>query len=109
VSVLVWNYHDDDAPAPAANVNLELTGIPGGDRRVLVHQYAIDETNSNAWAAWKKMGAPQQPTPEQYAQLEAAGQLQEAVSPQWMGVRRGALSLSLKLQRQEVRLVRLEL
>jgi xylan 1,4-beta-xylosidase len=109
VSVLVWNYHDDDAPAPAANVNLELTGIPGADRRVLVHQYAIDETNSNAWAAWKKMGSPQQPTPEQYAQLEAAGQLQEAVSPQWMGVRRGALSLSLKLQRQEVRLVRLEL
>jgi xylan 1,4-beta-xylosidase len=109
VSVLVWNYHDDDAPAPEANVNLELTGIPGADRRVLVHQYAIDETNSNAWAAWKKMGSPQQPTPEQYAQLEAAGQLQEAVSPQWMGVRRGALSLSLKLQRQEVRLVRLEL
>jgi xylan 1,4-beta-xylosidase len=109
VSVLVWNYHDDDTTGPAANVNLELAGIPGNDRKVLVHEYAIDETNSNAWTAWKKMGSPQQPAPEQYAQLEAAGQLQQAVSPQWRNVRGGALSLTFRLQRQGVWLVRLEL
>jgi len=109
VSLLIWNYHDDDVPGPAANINVELTGIPGGDRRVLVHQYAIDETHSNAWTAWKKMGSPQQPGPEQYAELEAAGQLQEALSPQWMSVRHGVLSLTLRLQRQGVCLVRVEL
>ena len=109
LSLLIWNYHDDDIPAPTANVDVELTGLPGGDRRVLVHRYAIDETNSNAWAAWKKMGSPQQPTPEQYVQLQAAGQLQEAVSPRWMNVRQGALRLTLRLQRQGVCLVRVEL
>jgi xylan 1,4-beta-xylosidase len=109
VSVLVWNYHDDDTAGPAANVNLELADIPGGDRKVLVHQYAIDEKNSNAWTVWKKMGAPQQPTPEQYTELETAGQLQEALSPQWKTVRRGALNLTLRLPRQGVYLVRLEI
>jgi xylan 1,4-beta-xylosidase len=109
VSALVWNYHDDDTAGPTANVNLEIAGIPGNDRKVLVHRYAIDETRSNAWTVWKKMGSPQQPTPEQYAQLEAAGQLQEAVSPQWMNVRHGALRLTFRLQRQGVCLVRLEL
>ena len=30
------------------------------------------------------MGSPQQPTPEQYAQLERAGQLQTLESPRWI-------------------------
>jgi beta-xylosidase len=32
------------------------------DGRVLLRHYRIDETHSNAWTAWKKMGSPQQPS-----------------------------------------------
>ena len=39
---------------------------------------------SNSYEAWKKMGSPQQPSPEQYAQLERAGQLQSLESPRWV-------------------------
>ena len=28
MAVMVWNYHDDDAPAPAAQVQVEVGGIP---------------------------------------------------------------------------------
>jgi xylan 1,4-beta-xylosidase len=30
VAVLVWNYHDDDLPAPAAEVDLVIDHLPEG-------------------------------------------------------------------------------
>jgi hypothetical protein len=75
--------------------------------RVLVRHYRIDETHSNAWTAWKAMGSPQRPTPEQYARLEAAGQLQLADSPKWVDVRAGAMKLEFSLPRQSVSLMEL--
>ena len=33
VAVLVWNYHDDDLPAPAADVELTIDGLPQRGRR----------------------------------------------------------------------------
>ena len=84
LSVLVWNYHDDKTPGPDAEVKIQIAGIPAAAKRVLLHHYRIDDTHSNSYTAWKKMGSPQQPTPEQYAALEAAGQLQELESPRWI-------------------------
>jgi xylan 1,4-beta-xylosidase len=107
ISVLAWNYHDDDRPAPDANVQLEINGVPDAARRVLLHHYRIDETHSNAWTAWKTMGSPQHPTPEQYTALEAAGQLQQLDSPRWMEVRGGAAKLTITLPRQAVSLLEL--
>jgi xylan 1,4-beta-xylosidase len=84
LSILVWNYHDDEVSGPDAGVKLDIEGIPAVAKRVLLHHYRIDDTHSNSYTAWKKMGSPQQPTPEQYAALEAAGQLQEFESPRWI-------------------------
>jgi xylan 1,4-beta-xylosidase len=96
-SILVWNFSADDVPGPDTDVQLTL---PQG--RYLVHHYRIDATHSNAWTAWKQMGSPQQPTPEQQAALEAAGQLQLLDSPQW---RTGDVRFSLP--RQSVSLLQL--
>jgi xylan 1,4-beta-xylosidase len=74
-TVLVWNYHDDDVPAPAATVQLSLEGLPAG-RATLAH-FRIDESHSNSYAAWLRMGSPQAPDPAQYAELEKASALQE--------------------------------
>jgi xylan 1,4-beta-xylosidase len=74
-TVLVWNYHDDDVPAPAAPVTLTISGLPAG-RAVLTH-HRIDERHSNSYAAWVRMGSPQRPTREQYAALERASRLEE--------------------------------
>ena len=105
---MVWNYHDDDLPAPAADVQIAVTGIPAGVKRVLLEHYRIDETHSNAYTAWKNMGSPQAPTPEQYAELKAAGQLQLLASPAWLDVDDGKVTIETTLPRQAVSLLRLK-
>jgi len=105
VSVLVWNYHDDDLPAAAARIELAVEGLTAA--RVLLHHFRIDGGHSNAYEAWKKMGAPQRPTPEEYARLERAGQLELLASPQWIEPRGGRAVVSFELPRQGVSLLRL--
>jgi xylan 1,4-beta-xylosidase len=73
-TVLVWNYHDDDVPASPAAVTLTVDGLPAGGATVT--HMRIDETHSNSYAAWLKMGAPQAPTAVQYGELERASDLQ---------------------------------
>jgi len=109
ISMLLWNYHDDDVPAAESTVRLEITGLPATAMRVLLRHYRIDETHSNAWTAWKAMGSPQHPSPEQYVSLESAGQLQLADSPRWLDVRAGAANLEFSLPRQAVSLMELNL
>jgi xylan 1,4-beta-xylosidase len=103
ITVLVWHYHDDDLPAPPAEVNLSITGI--GAARAFVHHYRVDGDHSNSYEAWKKMGSPQNPTAGQYAQLEHAGQLQLLGSPEWRLTTSGALPVRFLLPRQGVSLI----
>ena len=104
IAVMVWNYHDDDVAAPASEVRLAVHGAPA---RVLLRHYRIDDTHSDAYRAWKQMGSPQNPTPEQYSRLEAAGQLELMDSPRWVDGKPGAVELSFSLPRQGVSLFEL--
>jgi xylan 1,4-beta-xylosidase len=103
--MLLWNYHDDDVPGPVVRVRVELAGAKDG--RALLRHYRIDETHSNAWTAWKMIGSPQHPTPEQYAALESSGQLEELGSPRWVTVKSGKASIEVMLPRQAVSLLQL--
>jgi len=105
VTVLLWNYHDDDVPAADSPVKLQISGLPSGAGRVLVRQYRIDRDHSNAYTLWEEMGSPQNPTPEQYARLKAAGQLQLLESPSWVEEKNGDLEMDVSLPRQAVSLV----
>jgi xylan 1,4-beta-xylosidase len=103
--VLVWHYHDDDLPGADAAVGLTLEGLPAKIRQAHFAQFRIDASHSNAFAAWKSMGSPLQPTAEQLAQLEKAGQLAELKSPEDLRVTNGQTRLKLDLPRQSVALV----
>jgi len=103
--VLVWHYHDDDLPGADAEVGLALEGLPAKIRQAHFEQFRIDASHSNAFAAWKSMGSPLQPTAEQLAQLEKAGQLSELKSPEDLCVTNGLTRLKLDLPRQSVALV----
>jgi xylan 1,4-beta-xylosidase len=105
VEVMVWNYHDDDVPAAPANVTVPVSGLPSEAKRVLVRHYRVDGDHSNSYTAWKAMGSPQKPTPDHYAKLERAGQLEMVGSPEWLTVVGGKVEVAFSLPRQGVSLI----
>jgi len=105
-TVMVWNYHDNnDLNVPASPIDIVMEGIPKG--QVLLNHYRIDQTHSNSYTAWKKMGSPQNPTAEQIGALEGAGQLQLFTSPQWLKVENGKAKINIELPRQGISLLQM--
>lgn len=105
VSVMVWNYHDDDLAAPASEIELVINGLPNGQPRL--QHYRIDANHSNAYEVWKRLGSPQQPTAAQYRQLERAGQLEQLEPPKRLRTEGGSVTLKFSLPRQGVSLLQL--
>jgi hypothetical protein len=108
LSVIAWHYHDDDVPGPAADVQLTLAGLPEGARPTRARHFRIDEEHSNAYTAWKRMGSPQNPTSDQYLQLEKAGQLAELQPVDVARGDDGAATIRVSLPRQAVSLLVLD-
>jgi xylan 1,4-beta-xylosidase len=103
VWVLVWNYHDDDLAAPGADVDLAVEHVADG--AVSVTHARVDADHSNAYEAWKRMGAPQTPSPDQYARLEQAGRLAQIGPSQRLAASDGRVRLAFALPRQAVSLI----
>jgi xylan 1,4-beta-xylosidase len=108
VCVLAWHYHDEDVPGPAADVSVTITGLPLKAAEAKLTQFRVDEKHSNAFTAWKAMGSPQKPTPEQYAALEKAGQLTSSGPTESVRIADGKFTTRVKLDRQAVALLVLE-
>ena len=107
LSVMVWNYRADDIASDPKAIELTIKGLPPNITRVLVSHYRIDEAHSNAYTAWQKMNSPENPTPEEYATLVAAGQLQLLDSPQWVNLEKGQTKIRLSLPPEAVSLLKL--
>ena len=107
VSVLVWNYHDAAAEGKAAETRVRVDGMPASVKRVLVEEFRIDATHSNAYTVWKGMGSPQSPTTEQTATLKRTSGLELVGSPVWMDVVDGGVVVKTSLPRESVELMRL--
>ena len=106
INVLVWNYHDDDLPAEGTvDVALEIAGLDG--RPLLARHYRMDGDHSNAYAAFRAMGSPQPPSPEQYARLEAASRLAQLGEPEQIKAKNGQLHFAFSLPRHAVSLISL--
>ena len=107
-AVLLWNYHDVNSPAPPMPVVISVQGLPTEVHRLLLQQFRIDETHSNAYTEWQAMGSPQRPDAEEYARLRAAGQLQPLTSPQWLDVHDGRVEIPVALPHESVSLLRFD-
>ncbi len=93
LSVLAWHYHDDDLPGPDAEVSLELARpARAPTARSCCTTTGSTAQHSNAFEAWKRMGSPQRPTPEQYAALVRAGQLERLDPPSRVRAEGGKLT-----------------
>ena len=104
IDVMLWNYHDDDVASPAAEIALAVDGVPAG--RVHVQRFLMDAQHSNAYSAWQRIGSPEQPTAQQFMELQQAAKL-ETVDRSDSVAHDGRVELDLKLERQGVMLVRL--
>jgi xylan 1,4-beta-xylosidase len=104
-TVLLWNYHNDDLPAPPAEITLTLGGVAA--EKALVQHYRIDQSHSNAYTAWQAIGSPHAVSAAQRQALEQAGQLALLTSPAWVSPAQGKVTLPITLPRQGVSLLRL--
>jgi xylan 1,4-beta-xylosidase len=102
LSVLAWHHHDDDVPGATADVELSLSNLPAGARRLLLTHYRIDIDHGNAFEAWKSMGSPPKPTPEQHEALERALDLTLLGSPRWLQYNESNATVRLSLPRQAI-------
>lgn len=107
LSILVWHYHDDDAPGALAEIQIQVTGLAQQSGTVTLSQSLIDAEHSNAFAAWQKMGSPEQLTPFQYSALENAGRLASVGTPKKINLHDGKLETAVRLPRQGVALLTL--
>ncbi len=108
LTILLWHYHDDDLPGPDAAIALNLVGLGTNLSGAKLTHYRIDQSHSNAFTAWQRMGAPPAPTAGQYADLEKAGALATTTTPALQTDGAGHASLELTLPRQAVSLLVLE-
>jgi xylan 1,4-beta-xylosidase len=107
IQILLWNYHDDDVTVSETPIDVTIHGLPSSAPQALLEHFRIDAHHSNSFEAWKQMGSPQSPSPEQYQSLEAAGQLQLLNSPEWLALDHGEIHLQFTLPRQAISLIRL--
>ncbi|MFC5864733.1 beta-xylosidase [Acidicapsa dinghuensis] len=105
VSILVWNYADDDVLAPDPRVTLKIAGLGNGS--VQEEEFRMDKNHSNAYTVWQSMGSPAQPTPEQQKKFEEAGGLERISAPHAMQIQEGNAAVEITLPRQGVTLIRL--
>jgi xylan 1,4-beta-xylosidase len=105
VFVMAWHYHDDDVPGPEAAIELNLTGLPADGREMRVTRYLIDDTHSNAFTTWKRLGSPPSLTSEQYATLEESSKLAMVGPASAVKVSDGRGNMSMSLRRQGVTLL----
>ncbi|KAK4553566.1 hypothetical protein LTR86_009362 [Recurvomyces mirabilis] len=111
LAIMVWNYHDDDLPKPDADITLDVRGLsqqwPGCQSARLTH-YRIDNSHSNAYTKWLEMGAPQNTTAAQVAELKAAGMLQTLGKPTNVQLSDGKTELEFSLPIHGISLLMLE-
>ncbi len=104
LTLMAWHYLDDDLPGPAAEVTVDVAGLPWPDGPAAVTVQRIDAGHANSYAAWQRMGSPVTLTPGQRADLTAASTLAvDRVGA--VDVRAGRAAVRLAVPRQGVALV----
>jgi xylan 1,4-beta-xylosidase len=106
VSILVWNYHDDDVAAPDAEIVVGVSGLKGS--KATLEHFRMDADHSNAFGVWKGLGSPQDVSTDLLKRLEASSQLATIDRQPAVAVEGGKVSLPITLPRQGVSLLRLE-
>ncbi|MDO6430633.1 beta-xylosidase [Flavitalea sp. BT771] len=105
LTVMVWNYTDDDLPGDSVGMHVLVTHLPSGMARF--RHFRIDGTHSNAYEVWRQMGSPSSIDGTARRRLEKAGALAALGDPQRVRVpEKGEASVSFSLPAHAVSLLR---
>jgi xylan 1,4-beta-xylosidase len=102
VQILLWHYHDDDLPGPAADVTLTVTGLAAGFKQP-ARVWRVDRDHGNAYTAWLGMGSPANPNEAQVDRLHRAAQM--TAQRIWIRHRGDRATLVRRLPLQSVELI----
>ncbi len=105
VSVLLWNYHDEDVQDAGSPICLTIKGL--NTKKAKMYHYRIDALHSNSYEVWKKMGSPKSPTFEQIQTLEKSGKLEMLDKPKTLKIKDGQAIINMQLPRQAVSFVKI--
>ena len=72
LGVIVWNFDESNASPVNRQIDLQIKSIPFSSGKILLRKYQIDSQNSNPYAVWKSLGAPQDPSAEEIEQIKKA-------------------------------------
>jgi xylan 1,4-beta-xylosidase len=106
MTIMVWNYHDDDILGEINEIELNIENLP--DNSILMQHYRVDQQFSNSYTMWQDLGTPQNPTADEYRKVEEAGQLKLFTSPKWITANNGNTTIKFPLPRQGVSFIKLE-
>ena len=106
ITVMLWNYHDDDTTGPPEKVHVQVKDVSA--KQVQITEYRIDTDHSNSYEVWKKMGSPAQPSAQQISDLEKAGQLQLLGKPVKVFVKNAQIEYNTIMPRQAVSFLKIE-
>jgi len=108
VTVAVWRHTDDQyqRDTDSTSVEVRVAGLADGDWTV--SHARIDAHHSNAHTVWSELGRPQDPTPEQLAEITARQGLEEFEPARTETVAGGLLTLGTQLPLPSVSLFVLE-
>lgn len=104
-TIMVWNYHDADKLQAPEEIMINVDGLRR--RSVTLTEYRIDQEHCNSYEVWKKMGSPQNPSPDQIALLEKTGMLSAIGNPYKLKTPKGKVQIKITLPRQGVSLLKL--
>ncbi len=107
ISILVWNYQDNDLPAPQAVVNLTVSGVlhlPSVCCCVTAASITITAMLTRFGSNW---ALPRTQLESSMRDSKAASQLQLLDSPQWVWNQNGRIGVKFTLPHQSLSLLQL--
>jgi xylan 1,4-beta-xylosidase len=108
LTLIAWNYHDDDVPGPDADITLNLTNLPAALTTATLTEWRIDATHSNSFSAWKSINSPAKLDPQQRQQLQEASKLAMLQTPTPIALSHGSANPKITLPRQGMSLIEIK-
>jgi len=122
LTICIWNFEENLAKAGSATVELEVraglksdiplnpsrsVGTGSSKENFRIERFQIDAEHSNAYSLWRKLGAPQDPAPEQIEQIKNVEGLQLVETKKGSASSDGKLNYQFELQQPGVCLIKI--